>query len=90
MELEKIKRVEETNSVEILNLYLDKGWILIAAASPQGNLTNYTVAWKENVEPLYPEFIRAWRNKELNSELYEHFPFDEGMAYYFYSKYQES
>lgn len=89
MELEKIKKVEETKSVEILNLYLDKGWVLIATASPQGSETYYTVGWKEDIEPLYPEFIRAWRNKELNSELYEHFPFDEGTAYYFYSKYQE-
>ncbi|MGI8641661.1 MAG: hypothetical protein ACR2MG_17165 [Pyrinomonadaceae bacterium] len=36
MELEKVKRVEQTKSVEILNLYLDKGWILIATSSPQG------------------------------------------------------
>lgn len=89
MDLDKIKRVEETKSVEILNLYLEKGWILITTASPQGSLTYYTIGWKEDIEPNYPEFIKAWRNKELPTDLYGDF-MDEGTAYYYYSNYQEN
>ncbi len=54
MELEKIKRVENTCSVEIVNLYLEKGWILIATASPQGDRTSFTIGWKESAEPNLP------------------------------------
>jgi len=88
VDLEKIKKVEEIKSAEILNLYLDKGWTLIAVANPQGGLVRYSVAWKEDTEPVYPEFIKAWRNKELDSKLYERIR-DEEMAYFFHSKYQE-
>jgi hypothetical protein len=88
MDLEKIKRVEEIESTEILNLYLDKGWILIAVANPQGGLVRYSVAWKEDTEPVYPEFIKAYRDKELPAELYGDFMTEE-LAYFFHLKYQE-
>ncbi len=68
---------------------MDKGWALIATSSPQGSVSYYTIGWKEDTDPIYPEFIKAWRNKELDSYLYEHFSTDEEMAYYFYSKFQE-
>ncbi len=87
MELEKIKRVENTCSVEIVNLYLEKGWILIATASPQGDRTSFTIGWKENAEPIYPKFIKAWREKELSSDLYGDFMTEES-AYFYYSEFQ--
>jgi hypothetical protein len=89
MDLENIKRVEETPSIEILNLYLDNGWVLIATASPQGSRTYYTVGWKEEIAPIYPEFIKSWRNKELPNDLYGDFMTEEN-AFYFYTKYQEN
>ncbi|MDQ3799047.1 MAG: hypothetical protein M3384_06320 [Acidobacteriota bacterium] len=88
MKLENIKRVEEIKSADILNLYLDKGWTLIAVANPHGDSTRYSVGWKEDVEPIYPEFIKAYRNKELPIELYGDFMTEE-TAYFYHSMYQE-
>jgi hypothetical protein len=67
---------------------LDKGWILIAVANPEGGSVRYSVAWKEDTEPAYPEFIKAYRNKELPANLYSDFMTEE-RAYFFHSEYQE-
>ncbi len=92
MDLEKIKKVEETKSFKLLNLYLEKGWVLIATANPSGNLTYYTVGWNNDSEPIYPEFIIKFRNNELDPSLYPKFQYrnNEETAFYYYSKHQEN
>lgn len=63
MELEKVKRVEEIKSVEILNFYLEKGWNILSTEKRVSGYAGaieekvyFIVAWDKDGEPVYPEY----------------------------------
>lgn len=79
MELEKIKRVETVTSVEILNSYLEKGWIIISTEKRVSGYSGaidekvyFIIGWNKDENPIYPKY----RNEEElfraeNLHLYE-------------------
>lgn len=79
MELEKVKKVEEIKSVEILNFYLEKGWNILSTEKRVFGYSGaieekvyFIIAWDKDEEPIYPKY----RNEEElfraeNPHLYE-------------------
>ncbi|HEY0049337.1 MAG TPA: hypothetical protein VGB68_08645 [Pyrinomonadaceae bacterium] len=63
MKLENIKRVEEVESVEILNFYPEKGWNILSTEKRVSGYSGaieekiyFIIAWDKDEEPIYPEY----------------------------------
>lgn len=68
MKLENIKRVETIEAVEILNPYLENGWILITTEKRVSGFSGavdekvyFIIGWDKDENPIYPKY----KNEEL-------------------------
>lgn len=61
MELDKVKQVVETTSVEEVNQFIEHGWVLLAIASMNTDSREdsspwikYSLAWAKDGDPVKP------------------------------------
>lgn len=73
MDYEGIKVTAEIGSSRELNQYLKNGWVLILGYVKHQSDTQqprFVVGWKDDSEPVYPEFLDEWELHEIDRQKY--------------------
>jgi hypothetical protein len=71
MSIEDTKFTIEVDSIKELNLYLDRGWVLIlsyAHHNHDGQEPRFVLSWQQDTAPVYPELLDAWERQEMRKD----------------------
>ena len=69
--MEETRKTAEVGSVRELNLYLEKGWVLLLSYAKQmsdGQQPRFVVGWKQEADPVVPELLDEWELNELDRQ----------------------
>lgn len=73
MAIEDTKLTTEVGSIRELNLYLQKGWVLLLSYvkhSSDSQQPRFVLSWQNEEKPVRPELLDEWELHEIDRQKY--------------------
>ncbi len=73
MAIDQTKLTTEVGSIRELNLYLQKGWVLLLSYVKHSSDTQqprFVLGWQSDEKPVRPELLDEWELHEIDRQKY--------------------
>ncbi len=73
MAIDDTKLTTEVGSIRELNLYLQKGWVLLLSYVKHSSDTQqprFVLGWQSDEKPVRPELLDEWELHEIDRQKY--------------------
>ena len=73
MAIDQTKLTTEVGSIRELNLYLQKGWVLLLSYVKHSSDTQqprFVLGWQSDDKPVRPELLDEWELHEIDRQKY--------------------